>query len=72
MGETTKKVEDLLRDGRFAKKNQPKLAELEELYAKLLKAGVIRKPEYDLPLLDTLGCRVTNAVRHQRHDSDLK
>lgn len=71
MGKVTEKVEDLLRGNQDFAKLYPAAAGMQELYLKLLREGVISKPEYDLPLLDTVGCRVANSTR-QRHGPTAK
>jgi hypothetical protein len=65
MKKLTDKVEDVLRGTRDFTRDQPDVARMQQMYLHLLNQGFISRPEYELPLLDTVGCKVETPTRNR-------
>ena len=48
-------VQRVIVDFPAEKRGDPSLQELREFYERMLKAGIVMKQRYDLPLVDTIG-----------------
>ena len=72
MADIVEKIKEVARTHTHIASNQTAVAEMQELYLKLIRCGIIRKPEYDLPPLDTVGSRTHAMFRHQRPETETK
>lgn len=50
---------------------EQKLKEFDKLMADLKKAGLIKKPNYDLPLVDTIGKTYYTSLNKQNNRTDF-
>jgi hypothetical protein len=62
------KVEEALKNQEQVLAERPEIARMQELFARLVQAGVITKREYTIPLVDTIGHNVGGAIRYQRSE----
>lgn len=68
MDNISDKVEEALKNQEQMLNKHPEVARMQELFARLVQAGVITKREYTIPLVDTIGHSVGGAIRYHRQD----
>lgn len=68
---TSQKIKDLLKEQEQKFANCPKFHELQQFYLEMEEKGLIRKQEYNLPRLDTIGWSIhhkaNSAQKKDRH-----
>lgn len=55
MTSTVKQVQETIRAFEQQANGNPELVKLQEFYLDMQRKGLVRKREYDLPLVDTIG-----------------